>query len=740
MLYIFLLVIFGLTLLLPYTDTNSEVKIPGLNSEVYALEGDINIGALYSITDFPVGQAMCTKKLRPESWVIEFVEATMFAVRMVNENPDILPNISLGIYIVDYCRTPNTALAKSLSFLPAEEGCNGNINSTSLTVNESRIDHYDVVGVIGTFSSAATVLVSYLYAVAQLPLVSFTATSDELSNKDNHPYFLRVVPPDVHQVKAMLKFISDNGWSFISIGYEEGSYGEKALDNVKLFADKYGICLATTQKLNSRTNFDAVVTELLRYPRARVVILFTGATTATGVMLAATAQNILGHFIWIGSDGLSDKLIYRTELAPQLIENNVISGLYSNEQPPASVCSHPCTFREYSVPKEIICCWECRTCHSNEIVVSNRTSCDTCDTFTWPDEASNYTTCIPIPLTFSTPSDTLSLIQICMAIGAILAQCLVVAAYFIYRENRVIKAASRELSILQMAGIFLGYVTVIVFQTRPTPETCSALYFMFCMSFAWLYSPLIVKTVRIFRIFESSAKYNRRPPFVSPQSQIIFASVLIFLQVNYMINVIISGYTISVNSKLIVSPLTQIIFASVLIVLQIFICLCVYVTFKPTAKKRQPVATEKLVELSCDLTLPGLVSFLAYNLVLVTLCSIFAFKTRKLPENFNESKFISMCVFTTLVIWLSFICTYFTASRESVKILLLSVALLLNHTVALVFLFLPKIYAAVYVDPETFVSTNVRTSAGQTPANVMAISNRIAPTVRVSHSNNFLRE
>lgn len=721
MLYLFILVIFRLTLLLSSADSCRDVNIPGLNSEVYALEGDINIGALYSVTDFPVGQDMCTKKLRPESWVIEFVEATMFAVKLVNENQDILPNISLGIYIVDYCRTPNTALAKSLSFLPAEETCNENTNSRISTVNETRIDHYDVVGVIGTFSSSATVLVSYLYAVAQLPLVSFTATSDELSNKDNHPYFLRVVPPDVHQVKAMLKFISDNGWSFISIGYEEGSYGEKALDNVKLFADKYGICLATTQKLNSRTNFDAVVTELLRYPRARVVILFTGATLATGVMMAATTQNILGHFIWIGSDGLSDKLIYRTELAPQLIgsflfmyssfqvfnfskyfkqlhvnsttnpwlrqyfeiqgkcsfkngtcgfyktpadfsdfkpsssisliidsvltyadaihrllqnrcpnalgkeaqqcikgdvllkylfnssfpgvtgrmkfdeqgnligtyqirqvklqssnqssannkstvpnliespiaiydislgnitytnnsiswghlvyeyaENSVRPGLYSDDQPPTSVCSHPCTAREYSVPKEIICCWECRRCHSNEIVVSNRTSCDTCDTFTWPDEGSNYTTCVPIPLTFSAPSDTLSLIQICLAVGAILTQCLVVAAYFIYRENRVIKAASRELSILQMAGIFLGYVTVIVFQTRPTPDTCSALYFMFCMSFAWLYSPLIVKTVRIFRIFESSAKYNRRPSFVSPQSQIVFASVLIFLQV-----------------------------------------------------------------------------------------------------------------------------------------------------------------------------------------------------------------
>ena len=105
------------------------------------------------------------------------------------------------------------------------------------------------------------------------------------------------------------------------------------------------------------------------------------------------------------------------------------------------------------------------------------------------------------------------------------------------------------------------------------------------------------------------------------------------------------------------------------------------------------------------MTLPGLASFLAYNLVLVFLCSVFAFKTRKLPDNFNESHFICMCVSTTLVIWLAFVPTYFTSNMGRVRVLLLSMALLLNHTVALVFLFAPKIYAAVFVAEENFVVT-----------------------------------
>ncbi|XP_059142364.1 metabotropic glutamate receptor-like [Physella acuta] len=149
-----------------------------------------------------------------------------------------------------------------------------------------------------------------------------------------------------------------------------------------------------------------------------------------------------------------------------------------------------------------------------------------------------------------------------------------------------------------------------------------------------------------------------------------------------------------------------------------------YVVYRPTAKKTQPVATEKFVELNCDMTLPGLSSFLAYNLVLVSLCSVFAFKTRKLPDNFNESRFISMCVSTTLVIWLAFIPTYFTAGREYVRVLLLSVSLILNHTVALVFLFLPKVFAAVYLPEESVTVTRFNTAL---TSRALTSTNRIAP-------------
>ncbi|KAH9509031.1 hypothetical protein Btru_048654 [Bulinus truncatus] len=159
----------------------------------------------------------------------------------------------------------------------------------------------------------------------------------------------------------------------------------------------------------------------------------------------------------------------------------------------------------------------------------------------------------------------------------------------------------------------------------------------------------------------------------------------------------------------------------------IIICVVIFITNRPTSRKVQLVRTENFVEVSCDMTCPGQTCFLTYNLVQVTMCSVFAFKTRKLPDNFNESRFISMCVSTTMVIWLAFIPTYFTAGREYVRALLLSVALLLNHTVALVFLFFPKLYAAIYLPNESVTATVTRFNTGATHVLHLPTRNRVAP-------------
>ena len=75
------------------------------------------------------------------------------------------------------------------------------------------------------------------------------------------------------------------------------------------------------------------------------------------------------------------------------------------------------------------------------------------------------------------------------------------------------------------------------------------------------------------------------------------------------------------------------------------------------------------------------------------ICAYYAFRSRKLPDNFNESRYIAFCVDTTLLIWLSFLPTYFITSRAYHKVLVMSSALIINATVNLICLFLIKLCA-----------------------------------------------
>ena len=130
-----------------------------------------------------------------------------------------------------------------------------------------------------------------------------------------------------------------------------------------------------------------------------------------------------------------------------------------------------------------------------------------------------------------------------------------------------------------------------------------------------------------------------------------------------------------------------------------------------------PVKTKRYVELFCDVPEITLVIGTSYNLLLVTACSIFAFIARGLPDNFNESWHIFLCVVTTLFVWIAFFTTYFSAFYVVYKAALLAAALILNSLVVLVAFFIPKMYALAFISEENIQISDFKGSmsrGGQT--------------------------
>lgn len=128
--------------------------------------------------------------------------------------------------------------------------------------------------------------------------------------------------------------------------------------------------------------------------------------------------------------------------------------------------------------------------------------------------------------------------------------------------------------------------------------------------------------------------------------------------------------------------------------------------FPASVELQMPKSTEPYVELACCVSVQGFVISLAFNVMLVLVCTYYAFKTRSLPDNFNESRYITLSVYTTLVIWLAFVPSYFTTQHASQRLVCMSSALTLNATVILLCLYTPKVYA-VYHPTVTSTTTSV---------------------------------
>ena len=51
-------------------------------------------------------------------------------------------------------------------------------------------------------------------------------------------------------------------------------------------------------------------------------------------------------------------------------------------------------------------------------------------------------------------------------------------------------------------------------------------------------------------------------------------------------------------------------------------------------------------------------------MILILLCTVYAVKTRKIPSNFNEAKYIGFTMYSTCIVWLAFIPIFFGTNHD----------------------------------------------------------------------------
>ena len=318
---------------------------------------------------------------------------------------------------------------------------------------------------------------------------------------------------------------------------------------------------------------------------------------------------------------------------------------------PKSICSHPCAHGEYRKARSPLCCWICKPCEGTN-QISNRTDCQECKKGYIPNEEKSE--CILIEPTFISWSHPFSIIIIILAVLGLASTTFVAIVFIVNCKHHLIKASSRELTGVLISGIALCYVMPFFYLPKPSPVVCGIQRFGVGLCFSLCFSALLVKTNRIHRIFNRNSASVKPPPLITPLSQLFFTFLLVSVQV-----VIVIVWLAAER------PSIKITYNNINAVLT--------------------CGANPYIGLSVSL---------AYSVILLVITTYFSIRTRKVPENFNEAKFINMNMYTLCILWLAFIPSYFitAALNTSFHTGILLLAVVLSGTVIIFYQLVPRVY------------------------------------------------
>ncbi|XP_020279613.1 metabotropic glutamate receptor 8-like isoform X2 [Pseudomyrmex gracilis] len=320
---------------------------------------------------------------------------------------------------------------------------------------------------------------------------------------------------------------------------------------------------------------------------------------------------------------------------------------------PNSICSENCPMgyvRNYIGGP---CCWSCLPCRDEEYVVND--TCKNCDLGLAPDETKIG--CIKItPEVLPWISPWVLVPLICASIGIVFT-IFTLCVFLRFNNTPAIRASGRELCYVLLAGILSCYSMSFVILSKPTTLNCTCLRIGLGLCLNMCYSAILTKTNRISRIFNKGGSNIKNVPYTSPTSQVLI--------------------TIGIISVQLVGSMAWLIFEP------------------PDVTEIYPYPMSAV--LKCSVSTFSLMMSLLFNIILILLCTFYAFKTRKIPADYNEAKYIGFTMYSTCIVWLAFVPIYFGTNNEhKVQLTSLSMCVNISASVVLGCLFGPKVYLCLF--------------------------------------------
>ncbi|XP_027136391.1 extracellular calcium-sensing receptor-like [Larimichthys crocea] len=326
--------------------------------------------------------------------------------------------------------------------------------------------------------------------------------------------------------------------------------------------------------------------------------------------------------------------------------NKNLTWVDGSTQVPVSVCSDSCSpgTRKVLQKGKPICCYDCIPCPEGEISnATDSTDCFPCPKEFWPNAERD--TCYPKPVEFLSFDEVLGIILAAFSVGGACLAIMTAAVFFYHRTSPIVRANNSELSFLLLFSLTLCFLCSLTFIGAPSDWSCMLRHTAFGITFVLCISCVLGKTIVVLMAFKATLPGSNVMKWFGPPQQRMTVVSFTFVQV--------------------------------------LICIIWLVVSPPFPMKNLTVYKERII-LECALgSAIGFWVVLGYIGLLAFLCFALAVLARKLPDSFNEAKFITFSMLIFCAVWITFIPAYvsspgkFTVAVEIFAILASSFGLIL---------------------------------------------------------------